>query len=31
MKFIDQKGFTTRAGSAEDVSQFVFVSEKSYN
>lgn len=31
LKFIDQKGFTTRAGSAEDVSQFVFVSEKSYN
>jgi hypothetical protein len=31
LKFIDQKEFTTRAGSAEDVSQFVFVSEKSYN
>ena len=31
LKFIDQKGFTTRAGMAEDVSQFNFVSKKDYD
>jgi hypothetical protein len=30
LKFIDQKGFSTRAGSAEDVSQFNFVESKTY-
>lgn len=30
LKFIDQKGFSTRAGSAEDVSQFSFIESKTY-